>query len=102
MYERYKIPIHKIIYLEGVQRHVVFHTNDARYEGVGKVSDYTSELIANGFVQVQHSFVVNMDYIVAFKKDKVVLKNGENIWMSVRKRMDALKAFDDFLEQRKW
>lgn len=102
MYERYKIPVHKIIYLEGSQRHVIFHTNDARYEGVGKVADYLAELIPNGFVQVHHSYIVNMDCIQKIQKDKVVLKNGENIWVSVRKQKDVLKAFDDYLRHRKW
>ena len=60
MYDRHNIPIHSIIYLEGIQRHVIFHTKVARYEGVGKVSDYVDELIPNGFVQVHHSYIVNI------------------------------------------
>ena len=102
MYDRYSIPIHKIIYLEGSQRHVIVHTSEARYEAVGKVSDYVDELIANGFVQVHHSYLVNMDYIKAIQKDKIVLQNGENVWISVRKRADTLKAFDHYLGHRKW
>ncbi len=102
MYDRHKIPVHKILYLEGSQRHVIFHTNDGRYESVGKVSDYANELIPHGFVQVHHSYIVNMDYIKSIDRDRVILKNGENIWISVRKRMDTLKAFDYYLGHRKW
>ena len=101
-FERYAIPIYKILYLEGAHRHVIFHTNDAIYEGVGKVSDYIGELIPHGFVQVQQSCLVNMNYIEAIRNDKMVLKNGENIWISVRNHMNTVKAFDYYLGHRKW
>lgn len=102
MYDRHEIPIHKILYVEGVHRHVVFHTLDGIYEGVGKLSEYTDTLSSNGFIQVHHSYIVNLDCIKSIVKDKIILKNGENIWISARKRMETLKTFDHYIGKGKW
>lgn len=102
MYERYTLQVHEIMYIEGYQRHVIVHTIHEKYEAVGKVSDFADTLIPNGFVQVHHSYIVNMDYIKSIQKDRVILQNDENVWMSVRKRTDTLKAFDNYLGNRKW
>ena len=100
--ERFTIPLHRVLYVEGVRRHVVFHTLDGVRETVGKLSDYAEALLANGFAYSHSSFLVNLDRIERIEQDKICLQNGETIYCSVRKRADLLREFDNYLGQRKW
>ena len=100
--EFYSVPVDRILYAEGKNRHVLFHTGDVVYETVGKVSDYCDVLLSSGFVQAHQSFLVNMAAIRMLRSDSIVVSNGDVIWISERKRPQVRKAFDRYLAQRKW
>ena len=100
--DRYTVPVREILYVEGVRRHVFFHTADGVLETVGKLSEYAPVLHANAFASPHTSFLVNLDKIVRIEKDEIVLQNGECVFCSVRCRADMLKAFDHYLGKRKW
>ena len=71
-------------------------------ETVGKLSDYAPMLYANAFASPHTSFLVNPDKIERIEKDEIVLQNGEHVFCSVRCRADMLRAFDQYLGNRKW
>ena len=100
--ERYTVPLHRVLYVEGTRRHVVFHTLDGVRETVGKLSDFASQLLANGFAYPHHSFLVNLDMVERIEKEKIVLRGGECVYCSVRSRADMLREFDNYLGKRKW
>ncbi len=97
---RNKIQIDKISFVEGYRRHLTVHTAEGVYEAVGKISEMQEILSPHGFVRVHQGFTVNMNYIKSFKTDEVELTDGTKVPVSVRKRQDALKAYDKFI--RKW
>lgn len=97
---RNKIQIDKISYVEGYRRHLCVHTATGVYEAVGKLSEMYGILSPHGFVRVHQGFIVNMNYIKSFKTDEVELTDGTRVPVSVRKRQDALKVYDNFI--RKW
>lgn len=99
---RFAAPVRQILYVEGARRHVFFHTADGVLETVGKISDYASVLVHNGFAAPHASFLVNMDRIERIEQDRIVLENGETVFCSVRKRRELLRAYDHFLGNRKW
>ena len=99
---RFAVPVRQILYVEGARRHVFFHTTDGVLETVGKIGDYASVLVQNGFAAPHASFLVNMDRIERIEGDRIVLENGETVFCSVRRRMDMLRAYDHFLGNRKW
>ena len=51
-------------------------------------------------MRVHQGFIVNMNYIKNFKANEVELTDGSKIAVSVRKKQEALKAYDIFI--RKW
>lgn len=97
---RNKIQIDKISFVEGYRRHLTVHTATGQYEAVGKISEMQEILSPHGFVRVHQGFIVNMHYIKSFKTDEVELTDGTIVPVSVRKRQDALKNYDNFIEKQ--
>ena len=100
--ERYVIKIDTIKYIEGYKRHITVYTKDGAYESLGKIPDLLKELAPHGFIRTHQGFLVNMDYIKRFDTTDVVLFDGTKVMISVRKRAEALQAFDKYLKNRKW
>lgn len=100
--ERYIIKIDDIKYVEGYKRHITIYTQDGIYEALGKIPDILNELSPHGFIRTHQGFIVNMDYIKRFDTTDVVLFDGTKVMISVRKRAEALQAFDKYLKNRKW
>lgn len=101
-YERYVIRISDIKYIEGYKRHITVYTNDEKYESLGKIPDMLNLLESHGFLQVHQGFIVNMDYIKRFDPTEVVLYDNTKVMISVRKRTEALKVFDEYIKKWKW
>lgn len=97
---RNKIQIDKISFVEGYRRHLTVHTAEGHYEAVGKISEMQELLSPHGFVRVHQGFIVNMNYIKSFKTDELELTDGTRVPVSVRKRQDALKIYDNFTEKK--
>ncbi len=97
---RNKIRISNISFVEGYRRHLSVHTANGVYEAVGKISEIYEALRPHGFVRVHQGFIVNMNYIKNFNANEVELTDGSKVAVSVRKRQEALKAYDIFI--RKW
>lgn len=100
--ERYVIKVDKIKYIEGYKRHITVYAIDGTYEALGKIPDLLKELSPHGFIRTHQGFLVNMDYIKRFDPTDVVLFDGTKVMISVRKRAEALQAFDKYLKDRKW
>lgn len=100
--ERTVITINDILYVEGYKRHITVHTKDDEYESIGKITDMLEVLEPHGFIRIHQGFIVNMDYIKRFDSSDVVLKNDTKVMISVRKRTEALKAYDVYLRKWKW
>ncbi len=99
---RFQISINDIIYVEGYKRHITVHTKDEEYESIGKIPDMLEILEPHGFVRIHQGFIVNMDYIKRFDANDVILKDNTKVMVSVRKRTEALKAYDTYLQKWKW
>lgn len=100
--ERNIIKISDILYVEGYKRHITVYTNEDKYESIGKLADILDVLKPHGFIRIHQGFIVNMDYIKRFDSTDVILKNNEKVMISVRKRTEALKAYDIYLRKWKW
>ncbi len=99
---RMNIKISSITYIEGVRRHLRVHTETQTFEAVGKLSDAYEELKNLGFVQVHQGYIVNMHCIQRFNSTDVTLEDGTQVMMSRRKRPDALREYDRYLQKWKW
>lgn len=97
--ERYVIPIREITFVEGYQRHIMVHTEHEVYESTGKISDILNKLENHDFIRVHQGFIVNMAYIRCFNNNDIVLQNGTKVMISIRKRSEALKVYDSYLQK---
>lgn len=100
--DRYNLPIKDIAYIEGYQRHLTIFTTKGEIEAMGRIQVVQKVLAPYGFIHLHQGYIVNPAYIKIFGKDDVTLKNGKKIMVSVRKRKDALKAYDAYLKNRVW
>lgn len=100
--DRITIKIDDIIYIEGYNRHVTVHTKTEEFRVPGKITDVYEEIEPHGFVRVHQGFIVNMAYIKLFGKDDVIMSDDSKVMMSVRKRSNALEAYDNYIQRRKW
>lgn len=98
--DRYAILVHEISFIEGYQRHIMVHTDHKIYEAIGKIPDMLEELEIYGFIRVHQGFLVNMAYIKCFDNNDIILRDNTKVMISIRKRAEALKAYDSYLE--KW
>ena len=97
--DRYAIPISEITFVEGYQRHIMVHTEHEVYESTGKISDIFNKLENHDFVRVHQGYIVNMAYIKRFDNNDIVLSNNAKVMISIRKRSEALKAYDAYLQK---
>lgn len=100
--ERYNVPIKDIIYVEGYNRHLTVVTGKDTIEAIGRIPVVQKVLAPYGFIQLHQGFIVNAAYIKIFGKEDVTLKNGKKLSVSVRRRKDALRAYDAYLRNRMW
>lgn len=73
------IPVNHILYLEANLRVIIVHLiHDERteYHFYSNLSDLSKKLEDLGFLRVQRSFLVNMEYIVQLQYEKVSLTGG--------------------------
>lgn len=90
------VDIHSIIRCESTGAYTFFHTDDGEEILVTKtLKEYNRILSEKGFLRVHQSHLVNLSYIMEFIKSDggyLILKNGENIPVSSRKKSSVLAA----------
>ena len=97
--ERYAIPIREITFIEGYKRHIMVHTEHEVYESIGKITDIFNKLENHDFIRVHQGFIVNMAYIKCFENNDIILRNNNKVMISIRKRSEALKEYDTYLQK---
>lgn len=73
------IPVSHILYLESNLRIIIMHLiHDERkeYRFYGNMTDLSEKLEDLGFLRIQKSFLVNMEYIEQMQYEKVSLRGG--------------------------
>lgn len=98
--ERYTLDISDIIYIEGYNRHLTFYTRDEEFSSVGKLQSIHERLAAHGFLRIHQGYLVNMNHIKHFCINEAIMSDGTKVMISTRRRTDALKIYDEFLEQK--
>ena len=84
-YYQYKIdetiPLGKILYFESTHNYVLIHLmNDIRKERTSlKKLDIDN---FESFCKISSSFIINMEYIEKYDKDRIVMRNGEVVYLS--------------------
>lgn len=92
--ETYRVAYKDILYLESDRRVVYLCTAKPLQGGdhfYGKMEDLEKELVPEGFLRIQKSYLVNMAHIKKLHYDHVVLSNGTELSVS-QKRYAEIKV----------
>ena len=95
-----RIMINDIYYIEVYLREIVIHLFDKTYKTTGKLKDYENDLIGMYFVKPDKSHLVNAANIDFVEKDKLLLKNGEHLYISRKHYKDVVEAFIEYTKSR--
>jgi len=92
------VALDDIVRCESDSNNTVFHLKDDRKIFVTKTLKYFSDMLQGyEFIRIHQSHLVNLQYVSAFIKTDggyLVLKNGENVPVSVRKKAEIIEILD--------
>lgn len=92
------VNLNDIIRCESDSNNTIFYLNDKRKIFVTKTLKYFSDMLKSyEFLRIHQSHLVNLQYISEFIKTDggyLMLKNGENVPVSVRKKTEIIEILD--------
>ena len=96
-----KIPFARLIYAEGMDRSVYYHTDSGEtIESRMKMEDAAKQLCGLPFLHCHRSFIVNMNYVADILSGDLLLKNGNTIPFRKNGRTEIIAAINKFLTER--
>ncbi len=81
-----------IWFAESIGRKVNLYLNDRSVEVYFRMSDLMGQL-GSGFFQTHRSYIVNLDHIIGYERNEIMLSNKVRVPMSRHKYRDFLKAY---------
>lgn len=84
-------------YLESERRKVRFHTEDEVVESYCTLAE-AAELLPDTFLQCHKSFIVNMDKVVEIGKDGILMRSGDVVPVSQKRRREVKEALLNYLK----
>ena len=99
--EHIEVPVHNILYLESEQRIMQMHliqSDRACHRFYASMTQMAAELEPMGFLRIQKSYLVNMEYIESLKygetrlKGGIVLKSSEKNHSEIKQRYSLWRA----------
>jgi len=76
-YDKYKILLHEILYLEAMKDYTRIVTQDKKYLVLGTLTGMHEKLSPGKFVRIHRSYIVNRDKINAVKGNKILINAHE-------------------------
>lgn len=95
-----QLMIDDIYYIEVYSREIVIHLLDKTVTTKGKLKDFEQELSGLYFVKSDKSHLVNTANIDYIEKNKLLLKNGEQLFVSRKHYKDVVDIFIEYTKSR--
>ena len=86
------IPCGEVTFIESRLRKLEIHTVDGVHDTYGTIPDIMGAL-PRGFVRTHKSFVVNLAHVARLDPDEFVLRSGEVVPVSKRRKREVREAF---------
>lgn len=96
--EKIKIKIKDIYYIESYARTINIYLEDKTYTTYEKLSMFESVLTPN-FLRIHKSFLVNMDKIIKYKNNTIVLENNKVLNISRSYYKSCRETILEYLEE---
>ena len=93
----YTVDIGDIVSVEIETRHVNVNTEKSVYKSEAKLDYFDRHLSPYGFFRCHNSYLVNMAYIKDFYDNKITTQGGKDIHVSVRKKKEFLRAYNNYV-----
>lgn len=96
--ETVRLNLSDIYYIECCRKHIIYYTKDDKYDTIDTLNNVYGQLKEYGFYQVHQGFIVNFENVSRFDKYSVILNNGTEVMVSVRKRKESINAYLKYVE----
>ena len=93
----YTVDIGDIVSVEIDGRHVNVNTEKSVYKSEAKLGYFDRHLAPYGFFRCHNSYMVNMAYVKDFDDNKITTHGGKDIYVSVRKKKEFLRAYNNYV-----
>lgn len=103
--ETLDVPLQNILYLESHRRIIVLHLiheEHSSYQFYRTMTELSDKLEPFGFLRIQKSYLVNMNYIEFFRYGKIQLKDGTVLTSSEKNHTALKKRYLKWKGQNKW
>lgn len=97
-HERLALNIGEIRYFDSYGRVTHVHTTEETYQ-ISTTLDHEEAQLPGHFIRIHQGYLVNMNYIRSLKGHSVVLNDGEELEMSVRKKREVWTRFTQYVEE---
>ena len=91
------VPSRDILYAASIRHEISLHLVQGIVQIKETLSQCEDRLKGKGFVRTYTSFLVNMYHIRRLEKEKVLLDNGEQLYVSRRKYPEAKRMFENYV-----
>lgn len=95
-----KLMIDDIYYIEVYSREIIIHLSDKCHRTTGKLKDYEDTFSGMYFAKPDKSHLVNAANIDFVEKDRLLLKNGEHLYISRKHYKEVVEAFIEYTKSR--
>lgn len=91
------VPSREIIYVASIRHEISLHLVKETFLIKESLSQCEERLKGKGFVRTYTSFLVNMYHIRCLEKEKVLLDNGEQLYVSRRRYPEVKLMFENYI-----
>lgn len=91
------IPKREILYLESCHHEIKLHLQTHIFSVAETLSLYEKRLKGSGFIRTDRSFLVNMYHIRCLEQSRVLLGNGEHLYISRRRYPEVKLSFENYI-----
>ena len=97
--KKIRINLSDLFFVECCRKHVIYHMRDRDYDTVGNLSDAYDALKDWGILQIHQGYLVNMEKIIDFKGNDLILEDNRTVPISIRKRKEVFQAYAKYIER---
>ncbi len=91
------IPVERIVYIEVFNKISTIYVRHSEFQTYTPLGSLYESLNPDNFMRPNRSFIINMDYIVDFQYDHIVLKGGNRINLSRQNRKQLREQYQNYL-----
>lgn len=90
---KFKISEQYILYFQSQGKKIQMMTQDGKIEFYGKLLDIMPQLNEHSFCTVHKSYIINMNYVAQYGRDRIFMVNGDEIPVSQSMRKHVSQKF---------